>query len=107
MGISGCVLRTHGCGPFFVSQEFTFRRSGAALHCCQYLSIAWVAMGDDLFSDRCFLSWFNPGGKPPSRPSDRAALFQPDNALYDRVRRYSAARILVALEGVTGVLYIA
>ena len=91
MGISGCVLRTHGCGSFLVSQEFSFRRSGAALHCRQYLSVAWVAMGDALFSDRCFLSGFNPGGKPPSRPSDRAALFQPDNALDDWIRRYSAA----------------
>ena len=47
----------------------------------------------------------------PSRPSDRVAVYQPSNALYDWLRRYRAAygeaRILAALEGVTGVLYIA
>ena len=60
-GISGCVLRTHGCRSFLVSKDFSFGRSGAALHCCQYL-FCLDAMGDALFSDRCSLSGFNPVG---------------------------------------------
>src|SRR6266481_5613674 len=91
MGIFGCVLRTHGHRSFLISQEFSCRRSGGALHCCQHLSATWVVMGGDLSSDRQFLSGFNPDGKRPSRPSDRTALFQPDHALYGWVRRYSAA----------------
>ena len=64
----------------------------AEYHCCQHLLIAWVAVGGDLSSDRCFLPGFNPDWKSLSRSSDRAALFQPDNALYRRIRRYRAAQ---------------
>ena len=65
--------------------------SGGALHCGQHLPTAWVAVGDPLFSDRCFLPGFNPDWKSPSRPSNRAAVFQPGNAFYDWLRRYRAA----------------
>jgi hypothetical protein len=58
----------------------------------QHLLIAWVAVGGDLSGDRRFLSRFNPDWKRPIGPSDRAALFQPDNALYRRIRRYRAAQ---------------
>ena len=34
-----------------MSQEFSFGRSGGALHCCQHLLIAWVAVGGDLSGD--------------------------------------------------------
>ena len=85
-------LRAHGHRCFLISQEFSFGCSGGALHCCQHLLIAWVAVGGDLSGDRRFLSGFDPDWKSLSRPSDRAALFQSDNALYRRIRRYRAAQ---------------
>jgi hypothetical protein len=92
MGISGCVLRTHGCRSFLPFKELPFGRYGAALHCGQHLSVACVAMDDAVFSDRCSLSGFNPDWKPRRRPSNRATLFQPHNALYDWLWRYRAAQ---------------
>ena len=68
-------------------------------------------MDDALFGDRCFLSGFNPGG---SHPNDRQtellyfSLVTLSTIGYgDIVPLIWEARILSALEGVTGVLYIA
>jgi hypothetical protein len=67
------------------------------------LGLLWAAI---YLAIDAFLSGFNPDWKSLSRPSDRAALFQPDNALYRRIRRYRAAQRngphITALEGVTG-----
>src|SRR4029077_12063576 len=91
MGISGSFLRAHGRRSVLPSQELPLSRSGPALHCGQHLSTAWVAMGDALLSDRCFLSGFNPDWKSLSRPSDRPAVFQHGNAFNDWLWRYRAA----------------
>jgi hypothetical protein len=90
MGIPRSILCTRGCRSFLPFKERSFRRPGAALYCGQRLSIAGLAVGNALFSDRCFLSRFNPNWSL-CRPSNRASLFQPYNALYDRLRRYRAA----------------
>ena len=110
MGISRCLLRAHGHRSFLISQEFSFGRSGGALHCCQHLLIAWVAVGSDLSIDA-----FSPGSiRIGSDPSDRQtellyfSLITLSTVGYgDIVPLSGMARILTALEGVTGVLYIA
>jgi hypothetical protein len=75
MGISGCVLRTHGCGPFLVSQEFTFRRSSqlyTAVNIYLLLGLLWATFYlaiDAAERMRHLIAHFDAGPKSASRKS--------------------------------------
>ena len=116
-GIRWAFLATffgnHGHRSFLISQEFSFGRSGGALHTAVniylLLGLLWAAI---YLAIDAFSPGFNPDWE--ATPSDRQtellyfSLITLSTVGYgDIVPLSGTARILTALEGVTGVLYIA